>query len=250
MDPNSPTTGRYRMAPRRDFFLGGLPEVVPRAQIPKAVEGVFAWLSETPLGMTDVLGVAIAHQELMLLTPFLQFTPAAVDALTTCLLSKRLLNRHGLAVVEQNFARDMDAYELALRDRSDGGRARWVRYFVIQLAAAMRAASSDVLKLRKHIQHEPWLDAAPLSAREELIYQRVLHARKTTSRQLLAALGQKASTLRMVQRDLARLAELGLVEKVGGRKDAYYRPLADLDRDEAPFPPLANQAISDREDAS
>lgn len=31
--------------------------------------------------------------------------------------------------------------------------------------------------------------------------------------------------MRMVQRDLVRLAELGLIQKVGARKDAWYRPM-------------------------
>jgi hypothetical protein len=51
---------------------------------------------------------------------------------------------------------------------------------------------------------------------------------------LLHNLGKKASNLRMVQRDLARLADLGLIEKVGGRKDAYYRPVGNLEEDDSP----------------
>ncbi len=229
------SAGRYRRAARKPYCLMAVPEFIPREEIPKAVERVFTWLSETPLGRSAVLGVAIAHQELMLLTPSYEFTPAVVDAATRCLLMQCFVNRHGMAVLEQNFASDMNEYEFNLLDRSDAGRQRWVRYFVMQLSSALRAAAKEVLELRQHLEREPWLDVAPLSEREQLAYEYVLSECKATSKQVQKALGRRATNLRMVQRDLARLAELGLVEKVGGRKDAYYRPVGHLD-DESPQP--------------
>jgi hypothetical protein len=51
----------------------------------------------------------------------------------------------------------------------------------------------------------------------------VLRQGKATSQSLLKDLSAKATSLRMVQRILVRLIDLGLVEKVGTRKDAYYR---------------------------
>ncbi len=62
MDPGSSDSARSRRVPRKPFFLGGVPEFVPREEIPQAVERVFTWLSESPLGRSPVLGVAIAHQ--------------------------------------------------------------------------------------------------------------------------------------------------------------------------------------------
>lgn len=237
MVPDPLAAARYRAVSRRPFFLAGVPEFVPKSEIPRAVARVFEWLSKTPLGRSDVLGVALAHQELMLLTPFSEFTPAVVDAITGTLLMRRLVNRHGLAVLEQHFAGEMHEYEFLLQDRSDGGRARWARYFADKLAAALRQAAREVLQLRQHLEREPWLDAAPLTEREQLAYDHLLRARKLTSRQIQTVLGTKASTLRMVQRDLTRLAELGLIEKIGGRKDAYYRPLENLDDEAAPRGP-------------
>ena len=64
----------------------------------------------------------------------------------------------------------MNEHELVLQDRSDAGRARWVRCFVTQLAAALRLAAKEVLELRRHLEREPWLDAAPLTEREQLAY--------------------------------------------------------------------------------
>ena len=236
MDPESSDSARYRLVPRRPFFLGGVPELVPREELPQAVERVFTWLSESPIGRSTILGVAVAHQELMLLTPFRDYTPAVVDAATRCLLMQRMVNWEGLAVLEQNFASDMNEYEFNLHDRSEAGRQRWVRYFVSQLSAALRGAAREVLELRQHLEREPWLDAAPLSEREQVVYEHVLSARKATSKQVQRALGKRATNLRMVQRDLARLAKVGLIEKVGGRKDAYYRPIGNLE-DENPVQP-------------
>jgi hypothetical protein len=54
-------------------------------------------------------------------------------------------------------------------------------------------------------------------------YQLLLRHGKSTSQSLLNDLGADATSLRMVQRILVRLIELGLVEKIGSRKDAYYR---------------------------
>ncbi len=130
----------------------------------------------------------------------------------------------------------MNEYELNLHDRSDGDRQRWVQYFVSRLSAALRSAANEVLELRQHLEREPWLDAAPLSEREQVVYEHLLSERKATSKQVQRALGKRATNLRMVQRDLARLAKVGLIEKVGARKDAYYRPIGDL-ADDKPVQP-------------
>jgi hypothetical protein len=222
---NGPDAGHYRTAPRRPYFLSANPEFVPLGMLPQAVAGVFTWLNETELGQSDVIGVAIAHQELMLLTPFREFTPAVVDAVTRILLMRRLVNRHGLAVVEQIFAGDMNEYQFLIHDRSDGGRARWARYFIDKLGTSVRVAAREVLDLRQHVEREPWLDAAPLNDREQIVYTHLLRTRKATSQTIMVALGAQATSLRMGQRTLSRLGELELIEKVGSRKDAWYRPV-------------------------
>lgn len=177
----------YRQAPRRHFFLLGLPELVAREELPKAVERVLTWLYESPLGRMPVLGPAVVHQELMLLTPFHERTPAVVDATTRCLLARHV-NQEGLGVLEQKFAHDMNEYEFNLHDLTDAGRQRWIRYFVRCLAGAMRTAANEVLELRQHLEREPWLDAAPLTDRQLLVYRHVLTERNVTSAQVLKAL--------------------------------------------------------------
>ncbi len=112
-------------------------------------------------------------------------------------------------------------------------------YFATKLNDAMFEAYHEVERVKDHIKREPWLDAPPLSAREQDVYDFVLRKRKATRSDVATALGSKASSPRMVQRDLARLAALGLVERVGACKDAWYCPLGvstdpELDPPEAP----------------
>jgi hypothetical protein len=80
-----------------------------------------------------------------------------------------------------------------------------------------------VRDLRQHVVAEPWLEARPLSEHEQLVYQLLLRHSKATSHSLLKDLSANATSLRMVQRILVRPSQLGLVEKIGSRKDAYYR---------------------------
>lgn len=173
------------------------------------------------------------------LCPYQQRSIGSIDALTRCLLMQRHVNRSGIGVLERQFVKDAEQYANAIRDRSPDGRRRWVLYFSTKLSDAMFEAYHEVERVKDHIEREPWLDAPPLSAREQEVYDFILRQRKATSNDVATALGSKASNLRMVQRDLARLAELGLIEKVGARKDAWYRPLGvssdpDLDPPETP----------------
>ncbi len=215
----------FRTTPRNIWFVGGVPESVEPAKISDHIGRLFEWLDGSPLGHSPVIGVAIAHQELMHLNPFHSRSIATVDALTRCLLMQRRVNGSGIGVPERHFVRDAERYADAIRDRSPGGRQRWVQYFVKALLDAMFEAWKDVEHVRDHVEREPWLDARPLTEREQTVYDFILRKRKATSAEVTKALGDKASNLRMVQRDLVRLGELGLIQKVGARKDAWYRPM-------------------------
>jgi hypothetical protein len=214
----------YRRTSSCVHFLLGAPredaEVVGRE-----CERLFNWLSSSAWGENSVFGVAIAHQELMHLCPFRDYSIPVVDATTRCLLAQRRIDVGGLSVIEREFADDFEKYRVHLRDRSEQGRIRWVGYFASCLANALDKAASDVRAVSQHVNREPWLEARPLGDREQKAYAHVLRQRKATSEQVLKALELPPSSLRTVQRILVRLGEIGLVEKVGARKDAYYRPV-------------------------
>ena len=86
---------------------------------------------------------------------------------------QRHVNRSGIGVPERHFVRDAEHYADAIRDRSSAGRQRWVLYFVKALLDAMFEAWKDVERVRDHVEREPWLDARPLSEREQAVYDLV-----------------------------------------------------------------------------
>jgi hypothetical protein len=226
----------YRGAMRNNWFVGGAKEIVEREKIGEYVVALSKWFDCASLRNSLVIGIAILHQELMHLCPHRERSVAAIDALTRCLLMQHRVNRSGIGVLERQFVQDAEAYADAIRGRSPEGRRRWVAYFSQKLLDAMFEAWKEVERVRDHIDREPWLEAPPLSAREQAVYDFVLRKRKATSGEVARALRGQASNLRMVQRDLARLAELGLVQKIGARKDAWYRPTGIVpDPDFEPF---------------
>lgn len=227
----------FRTTPRNIWFVGGVPEIVERAKISDHIDGLGEWLAGSPLGHSPVIGVALAHQEFMRLNPFHSRGIATVDALTRCLLMQRHVNDSGIGFPEHHFVRDAERHADAIRDRSPGGRQRWAQDFVKALLDAMLDAWMDVEHVRDHVEREPWLDARPLTEREQTVYDFILRKRKATSAEVTKALGDKAFNLRRVQRDLVRLGELGLIQKVGARKDAWYQPMGiKPDPDSEPVP--------------
>ena len=88
--------------------------------------------------------------------------------------------------------------------------------------------------MRRHLGREPWLDAAPLTEREQLAYTHILRERMMTSKQVAACSGEKGVN---APHGATRSGAAGRLEKIGGRKDAYYRPFGNLDDDDLPTPP-------------
>lgn len=227
----------YRGARRNVWFVAGIPELGPRTKIGEHLDRLFDWLDASPLGRSPVIGPAIVHQELLHLCPFPSRSIAAVDALTRCLLMQRGVNRAGMAVPERLFVADAESYASAIRRRDRGGRERWVLHFARALAAELREAWKQIETRRGQLERRPGLDATPLSARERAIFDLLLRKRQATSAEVAEALGERASSMRMVQRDLVRLGELGLIERLGARKTAWYRPRGLMpDRDFEPTP--------------
>ncbi|HTP28124.1 MAG TPA: hypothetical protein VMK12_21025 [Anaeromyxobacteraceae bacterium] len=214
----------FRTASRTVWYAAGVPEVVPRAKIGEHIERLSAWYEGTPFGNSPVIGVAVVHQELMHLCPFPARTVGAVDALTRCVLMQRGVNRSGVGVLERQFAWNAEKYGNAIRVSGDKGRERWLLHFARALLEAQRGACKEIEGARIHLERKRGLDAQPSYEREQAIYDFILHKRGATSAEVARVLGDRATNMRMVQRDLTRLAEIGLIEKLGARKNAWYRP--------------------------
>jgi DNA-binding transcriptional ArsR family regulator len=214
----------FRTAGRTVWFVAGVPELGPRKQMGEHLNRLFDWLDASPLGRSPVIGPAIAHQELMHLCPFPARSIATVDAFTRLLLMQRRVNRAGIAVPERVFVTGAETYANAIRRRGRAGREQWVLYFARALAAALRAAWKQIEAVSDQLERRPGLDAAPISERRQTIFELLLRKRQASSTEIAEALGERGTNMRMVQRDLVRLGELGLIERLGARKNAWYRP--------------------------
>jgi Fic family protein len=231
------TLGRHVDDPETVHF-----EAPGREGLEAELEAFLTWFNHPPEGLNGLLRAAVAHLWFITIHPMADGNGRLARTLTDLALcqDERLPRRfYALSVqIMRNKGGYCDALEQAQRGSLD--ITGWLRWFLSQVEAATGHGVQEVGRVLARAQFWAEVRRLPLNHRQEMALRSVLSpmsADLAVSNRRYRAI-TKTSRATAV-RDLAGLAEMGLVIPYGEARSASYR--VDLER----FLPEAFKAPSD-----
>ncbi len=214
-------TGDYR---RIRVRAGDYIPPEPR-EIPTLMKEFVGWSkSPEPPNLSPILYAGISHYRFVEIHPFVDGNGRTARALTKFVLMKYGYDITSLFSLEAFYNRDRKAYYKALATADEnrvGKRADltyWLEYFVEGMLFEAERAKSDIealLEKSKTQQKEIWLSE---NQKKVLKYTREKGTAKAHEYKKLLGLTRDGAFY-----TVNRLVEMGLLERVGKGKGAYYK---------------------------
>jgi Fic family protein len=162
-----PTPFRAGQNTIRDSETGALVYLPPEARdVPALMDGLAHWIRKSESErLPPPLIAGLAHYQFVTIHPYYDGNGRTARLLATFLLQRDGYGLNGLFSLEEEHARDLQAYYGALtvhphhnyyegRDTAD--LTSWLEYFLSVLAAAFTSVKEDVLRIaREGLQSEP-----------------------------------------------------------------------------------------------
>jgi hypothetical protein len=104
-----------------------------------------------------------------------------------------------------------------------GDVTRVLEHFAENVGSALSALNHRLQKTQDNDERLPWLMVRPPDELDRRVFEAIEKHGSATSAVILKDLSDQPPPLRTLQRRLQKLARDGLLEKHGGRKDAFYR---------------------------
>ncbi len=194
-------------------------------EVPEDLRALYDWMNADELVVDEpILRAALLNWGLSLLYTM----PAdrmVIDAVIDQELRAGFIDSRGLLVLADSQAGEL----LMRRDRYfdtrpvvDGGLNSLFEEHALCVARALDELRERLLSYQDKEERLPWLMVRPPDELDRQIYDIIEQLGAARCKQIHEELSDPPP-LRTLQRRLQRLAQDGLVSKLGGRKDAYYR---------------------------
>lgn len=206
-------------------------EAPGREGLEAGLHAFLAWFNQAPEGLNGLLRAGLAHLWFVTLHPLADGNGRLARTITDLALAQDEKQPRRFYSLSVQIMRNKQAYYDALEQAQRGSLdvTGWLRWFLAQVEAAAGNGIQEVGRVLARGQFWAEVRKLPLNDRQEMMLRNVLSPMSSdlsvSNRRYRAV--TKASRATAV-RDLAGLAEMGLVIPYGEARSASYR--VDLDR--------------------
>lgn len=191
-----------------------------RAEIEKALEELFSWISQAD-DLHPVIRAGIFHHEFAYIHPFFDGNGRLARILTAYYLMLKHYEVVKFFILDDYYDIDRQQYSDKLHSADKGDKTTWIEYFLDGIGYSLQAALARVQQLKKtnleDIEGEKRVLVTP---REEEVLEIILDKKAIKTQDIVEALSvtrQQAHAL------LASLVKKELLTKFGKTKTSYYK---------------------------
>lgn len=203
----------------------------PPGEVPYLIDEVFEWVnSQTAKQTHPVLRSGIIHYVLVAIHPFTEGNGRTARALATLILMNEGYNIKRFFALEEFFDLHAEEYYNSLQavslqsgELSQKDQTPWLEFFTHALASELKKIEEKVRQLSSdiHLKKKLGDKQIPLNERQIKLVEQMRQFGALT-------MSDAAKVVPMVSddtiwRDLRKLIDVGIVEKKGSTKGAYYR---------------------------
>lgn len=217
----------------RDSMTREIVYLPPEAKdVPALMKGLVRWIAEAEgEGIPIPIVAGLAHYQFVTIHPYYDGNGRTARLLATFILYRGGYGLNGLISVEEQHARDLDAYYAALaghthhnyyEGRAESDLTAWLGYFLRLLARACGAAKDEALSAAASADQGPARAPRVPDARWRIVAGLFARRQHITSGDVAIALGLSARMARVL---LARWTSEGLLDVAdpSKRNRAYVR---------------------------